>query len=383
MHVTLHLTTGCSMRCSYCYAPPHPGPRMTAEIARQAMELGNVPGEGCGVIFFGGEPLLCLDLIRQVIDEAHRLQDRGLGPFHFKLTTNGLALDDAALELCQRERIHVGFSCDGVAEAHDRHRRLPDGSPTWHLIEPRLRALLATNPYATVMTTVSPDTAALLPESTQWLVEEIGARYLVVSLDHAADWQEKDLRTLERSCERIARLYVRWTIEERKFYFSPFEIKLASHINRHCDRKDRCELAERQLSVAPDGGIYPCVQFVNAGEQWRIGHVATGMDEQQRQRVRALSSANKPQCAGCALEPRCHNTCGCLNHQTTGSLQEVSPVLCRHERMLFPIVDRLGAELYRMRRPAFLHKHYNAAYPILSVLEDHAEQVADSSNEKR
>ena len=38
--------------------------------------------------------------------------------------------------------------------------------------------------------------------------------------------------------------------------------------------------------------------------------------------------------------------------------------------MLMPIADRLGRELYRQRNPHFLHKHYNAAYPVLSMIED-------------
>jgi hypothetical protein len=38
--------------------------------------------------------------------------------------------------------------------------------------------------------------------------------------------------------------------------------------------------------------------------------------------------------------------------------------------MLMPVADRLGRELYRQRNPHFLHKHYNAAYPVLSMIED-------------
>ena len=38
--------------------------------------------------------------------------------------------------------------------------------------------------------------------------------------------------------------------------------------------------------------------------------------------------------------------------------------------MLIPIVDAVGRRLYRERNPQFLHKHYNAAYPVLSLLED-------------
>jgi uncharacterized protein len=53
-----------------------------------------------------------------------------------------------------------------------------------------------------------------------------------------------------------------------------------------------------------------------------------------------------------------------------GDVNQISPVLCRHERMLIPLADRIGAVLYAERNPLFLHKHYNAAYPLLSFLED-------------
>ncbi len=48
----------------------------------------------------------------------------------------------------------------------------------------------------------------------------------------------------------------------------------------------------------------------------------------------------------------------------------MSPVLCRYEQMLVPLADRVGRILYRRRDPLFLHKHYNAAYPVLSLIED-------------
>ena len=48
----------------------------------------------------------------------------------------------------------------------------------------------------------------------------------------------------------------------------------------------------------------------------------------------------------------------------------VSPVLCRYERMLMPIADRIGRVLYAKRSPLFIHKHYNAAYPVLSLVDD-------------
>jgi len=170
----------------------------------------------------------------------------------------------------------------------------------------------------------------------------------------------------------LGALYVRWTRAGRKFYLSPFEVKLSSHINRHCYHQDRCELAERQISVDAGGFLYPCVQFPQTGPEgpWCIGHVDTGIDDAARQRIRELSSRTKPSCAECAVQARCNHTCGCLNWQTAGALDRVSPVLCRHEQMLLPIADRVGRILYRRRDAVFLHKHYNSAFPVLSLLED-------------
>ena len=287
------------------------------------------------------------------------------------MTTNALLLDDEFLGFSVEEGVLIALSIDGVAAAHDAHRRLPDGGPTFEIVRERLARLLAVRPYSSVLVVVNPDTAGHLAESVAFLLDA-GARYLIVSLNYAADRSESDLRRLKRELRKLARLYLTRTRAGAKFYLSPFETKISSHVNRHCDHSERCELAQRQISVAPDGHLYPCVQFTRAGpaSEWCIGHVDTGIDEAARTRARARSEEVKPECAGCAIRDRCNHTCGCLNWQATGSLNRVSGVLCRYERMLLPIVDRVAKRLYRMRDAHFLHKHYNSAWPVLSLLDD-------------
>jgi uncharacterized protein len=372
MHFTLHLTSACNMRCSYCYSPPHAGPSMSSETGRKAMDMGvRVSGGSCGIVFFGGEPLLHKELIQELVEYGRDRERKQAGQFHFKLTTNGLLLDEEFLSYSLHEDVLIAMSFDGVREAHDRHRRLSNGAASFDELYPRLKMLLAVRPYASVLMVINPETAQYLCESVAFLLDE-GCRYVLVSLNHAAEWQESDFRVLSRQYEKLGELYVKWTEAGRKFYLSPFEVKLSSHINQHCYRKERCELAQRQISVDPEGNLYPCVQFTKAGPRsnWCIGHVDGGIDEVSRQRVYAASMIDKQPCAQCAIRERCNHTCGCLNWQTTGTVTQVSPILCRHEQTLVPVADQVGRELYRKRNPLFLHKHYNAAYPVLSVLED-------------
>ena len=162
--------------------------------------------------------------------------------------------------------------------------------------------------------------------------------------------------------------------EERKIWFSPFEVKLASHIHGACYAQERCELGRRQLSVGPDGRVFPCVQFVQDGrdDTFVMGDVTGGLDPERQARVAALAEREHEPCARCALAPRCNHTCGCLNWQATGRVDRVSPTLCAHERLLLPIVDALGERLWKRRNSFFVQKHYNAVFPLLSLIEDEA-----------
>ena len=86
MHLTLHLTRSCNLRCDYCYAPPRADTGMRFDVGHDALRLGGrLNTDSCGIVFFGGEPLLHEDLIRRIVAEARAMADRGEGHFHFKI----------------------------------------------------------------------------------------------------------------------------------------------------------------------------------------------------------------------------------------------------------------------------------------------------------
>lgn len=361
MHLTLHLTDRCDFACKYCYAK-HGDQDMSFETATAAIEKCAVE-PNCGIIFFGGEPLLRQDLIWELIDWCERVRPHH---YHYKVTTNGLGIDEAFLERAERNRLHVALSHDGVREAHDLMRRRAGGGPSFELLSPKLKALLARMPYAPVMTTVCPETVGRFADSARWLADQ-GARYLICSLNYAGAWDDATLKVLKKQYLLLEEWHYGNYRARRKIYFSPFDKRIASHIfpERGCS----CRLGMRQISVGPSGTLYPCVQFVGA-PGYEIGDVANGIDEARRQRLYAMNEEDKPECAGCALAGRCHNKCGCLNFQTTGDIRKLPAVLCEHERMVFPIADRLAGRLYRHGDPLFLRRHYDSAFPVLSFLED-------------
>jgi len=325
-------------------------------------------GGKCGIIFFGGEPLLQRELIYQAADYAEFRAKRSNTKFHYKITTNGLLLDDEFLRFSQEKEVFIALSHDGVREAHDKTRVDCEGKGTFDRLSDKIDALLAQRPYAPVMMTVDPSNVEHYYAGVEYLYNK-GFRYLICSMNYAGDWDKKALAELKRQYKALADFYERLTRAEEKFYFSPFEVKLASHIRGDAYCHERCELGKKQLSVAPDGTLYPCVQFVG-DEKYAIGDVFIGIDQEARLRLYNENELEKPSCAKCAIRKRCNHYCGCLNKQVTGSINAVAPSLCAHERIVLPIADALGERLFKDRNAMFIQKQYNGYYPLLSLLDD-------------
>jgi uncharacterized protein len=336
---------------------------MPVETALRAIEECTAGETNAGIIFFGGEPLLREEAIFEILDECERRRPLA---FHYKVTTNGTLLSPEFLSRAMERRLHVALSCDGLPAAHDRHRVREDGTGTSADVMRALGLLLACQPYAPVMMTVNPDTAADYAEGVMDLCAR-GAKYVVSTVNFQADWDAAARRRLWKAYRRLAEWYLEVYRREEKIYFAAFDKRIATRI--WPGRGASCQLGRRQISVAPDGTYYPCVQFVGR-TGYELGRVGQGLDAARRTCVFERNERAKPSCAWCALEGRCNNRCGCLNISTTETLDAVPPFYCEHERFLVPLVDGLAERLYAERNALFLQRHYNPAFPIASILED-------------
>jgi uncharacterized protein len=291
--------------------------------------------------------------------------------FHYKVTTNGLMLDESFLTDSETSEVFVALSHDGSQAAHDANRVDASDCGSFQALEPKIDLLLSHKPYAPVMKVVTPNTLVHYAESIEYLFDK-GFRYLICSLDYGARWEDSHLAELERQYELLADWYYAKTRREEKFYFSPFEVKISSHVHPGSCKAERCELGRTQISVAPNGKLFPCVQFVGDGtdDSWAIGDATMGIDEEARWRLYDLNDEEKQSCRTCAIRSRCNHYCGCLNKQATGRIDLVSPMLCAHERTIIPIADKLAARLYKRKDPMFIQKHYNEMFPLVSLVED-------------
>ena len=97
----LHVAHTCNLNCSYCFASQgkYHGERaiMSYEVGKRALDFlvessGN--RTNLEVDFFGGEPLMNWDVVKQLVAYARSIEPETGKHFRFTLTTNGVLLDD-------------------------------------------------------------------------------------------------------------------------------------------------------------------------------------------------------------------------------------------------------------------------------------------------
>ena len=361
MKVILHLTQDCNLRCKYCYAPAKIKASMTAETALKAVELAADLGQATACVsFFGGEPLLRFDLIRELVAHANECGRRRDKRMYFRLSTNGTLLDEEKLRFCRDHHILFALSLDGDREAHNAQRIFAGGRGSFDALDARLPTILRYNPHTIVTSVITPPTVGRLRSSIEYMWGR-GVRYFVHALDYThPDWTPAHLATLEQGYRELASFYLERVRAEERFHLSIFDEKLKTHARSPIELGQICDFGAKKMSIAPDGRIFPCVQFVSDrpdAADYCIGHVDTGLTPKRDELIRQ-NRTEREQCEGCALQGRCSNYCGCLNWQVNGNLTQVPGLLCAHEQMLIPIADEIGNDLWAERNRRFLQKHY-------------------------
>ena len=142
----LHVAHSCNLSCEYCFAGEG---RYHGDAGLMSFETGKaaldflVANSGfrtnLEVDFFGGEPLLDFEVIKQLVAYGRSIEKEHNKHFRFTLTTNGVRLDDEVLDFANLNMHNLVLSIDGRKEVHDRMRPFRDGSGSYDMVLPKFQ----------------------------------------------------------------------------------------------------------------------------------------------------------------------------------------------------------------------------------------------------
>jgi len=363
MELCLVLDHACNLRCTYCYAGQKLPRPMSQQTVRQAIDFA-LRRDSAGLIlsFFGGEPLLHVDLMQTAATYARSqlAQACPTARLALRLNTNATLVDDRVEEFVRGYSPTTAFvSLDGPAAVHDRHRVDVLGRGSHERVRRGIERLHAAGAHVVVLSVVNPDTALALGSTTEELLSLPVARaHLACNL--RANWDDAAITRLRAGARDAA---LRWRdafVAGKIVHFEPFTTKILSHLHAAMPCGSRCQFAVEELVVAPSGHLFTCGELVgdDSDERFVIGTLDTGIDEAKLEAMRLARGRVEPVCEGCPIRERCSSSCGCKHVALTGQLGGVTDTLCNTEAAFIEAADRVAEELYHAQNEPFLEFFY-------------------------
>ncbi len=361
--LTLVMTHQCNFRCRYCLQK-HEDVHMSRETAFHAVDLlaeqirleKNLPRPKVQISFYGGEPLIAEELIKEVISYAEeKLLPDLAEEMRFEITTNGLLLKDEFLPYAKKHKIMLALSHDGLGQDFGRIDR--GGNPTKERVDEVLKRLLSYFPKTVIMMTLHPEMVSSLTESIKFF-RDAGVDCVNLTLAHGEkiQWTKEHQAELISQLETLAEYYVEWNQGDSRFRFAPFDVKIRNYILGKSSDDRMCHFMGDKLMVDVDGRFFPCNHFIG-NEEFLIGNVEEGPDMEKiqsldRQRVEPET------CRDCGYKDRCRHLCACANHGHTGSMCQVSRLQCEYEKNVIRLADQAAQKLMKPENTCFLQRMY-------------------------
>lgn len=322
----LHPTFKCNLKCVYCYSKKERKETDVREMAAeewfdvldQAREFGIEH-----VIFTGGEPLLRKDLF----DLARYANSIGISS---QLLTNAILIRGDMVDDIVNTFGTVGLSLDShVRKTNDRQRGKGSFDATMRIA----RTLEERGFTYTFNATVTKHNVREIPGLYRFLFDQFDAvsisptLYVPPSIDHVGMLPE-----LDDYLEAMTQANI--VVEEH------YGDDKAALLDFHGvpDRQFHCGAAAGEISIGPDGSVYPCQMLqkseFNAGSLRRKKLKDIYFNSPTMLAVRHCTVDNIDTCRDCDVKHLCGGGCRALAHGLCGSIDSYNDYSCEYLRKL-------------------------------------------------
>ena len=330
----LHVAHTCNLNCDYCFASQgkYHGERavMSFEVGKRALDFlieNSGTRHNLEVDFFGGEPLMNWDVVKQLVEYARSVEKQHNKNFRFTLTTNGVLIDDDVIDFANREMSNVVLSLDGRREIHDLKRVDHAGNGSYDRIVPKFQKLVESrggeNYYMRgTFTHANPDFTKDIFHMLDLGFTELSMEPVVCAPDDPAALTPEDLEIVKEQYEILAKEMIKRGKEGKGFTFYHYMIDLTEGPCVY-KRISGCGSGTEYMAVTPWGDLYPCHQFVGE-EQYKLGDIWNGVtNDALREDFRSCNAYSREECKTCWAKLYCSGGCAANAYHASGSIRGI------------------------------------------------------------
>jgi uncharacterized protein len=334
----LNIAHDCNLRCTYCFADEgeYHGKRelMSLSTAQNAIDFliaRSNNRHNLEVDFFGGEPLMNFEVVKQTVEYAKLQAQKFNKNFRFTITTNGVLLDDDKINYINENFDNVVLSLDGRREVNDKMRPTANKKGSYDLIVPKFLKLISARHGKDyfVRGTFTKNNLDFFEDIKH--ISSLGFKNLSlepVVADSSADYviSEEDLPKIFDEYDKLADDYIN---ADYNFFHMDVDINGGPCAIK---RLSGCGAGCEYVAITPNGDCYPCHQFVGKAD-FLMGNVNTNSTKiSPRQDFAECNVLAKDECANCWAKFYCSGGCLANSYNFSGDINGNYDIGCRLQK---------------------------------------------------
>lgn len=348
-NATLNLTRACNLTCEYCFS--HHGnrlKRMTFETAKKCVNFilkeaseANINQlmsrfRSVDIGFWGGEPLLEWELMKQIILYAENCDESKDVIVTFSSTTNGTLLTEDKFDFLNEHQLAFLVSIDGTQETHNYYRKFRNGHGSHAIIMENMEKILKRWPFYAVRTSPYAEGIHRFYDDIKFLVDH-KMYNIMFSPVFESDWTDERWQIFEEQCMKVVDLIAEKRKKGLMLSIGKFQ-EFAQQIGAR--PKYPCGAGRHYVGFDTEGEIFLCHRFSKFDDErpWQekegcIGHVDVGITKPGIRNK--LLDFHPVGCEDCKIpQSFCAGGCPAVNYDLTGEVNTHSQLICRYEEML-------------------------------------------------
>ena len=336
----LHIAHTCNLNCEYCFAGQGKyhgeDALMSFEVGKQALDFlvkNSGTRKNLEVDFFGGEPLVNFEVVKQLVKYARSIEKENNKHFRFTLTTNGVLLNDDVIDFLNKEMDNVVLSLDGRKEINDAKRKNINGDGSYDIIVPKFKKFVekrGNKEYYMrgTFTRNNLDFTNDIFHMADLGFTELSMEPVVSSEETDYSLREEDLDKIYKQYEILAKEMIKRKKEGNPFTFYHYMIDLSGGPCIY-KRITGCGSGTEYLAVTPNGDFYPCHQFVG-DKKFLMGNVKDGITNKElRDEFKLCNVYSRKECKDCWAKLYCSGGCSANSYHTTGDINNIYDFGCK------------------------------------------------------
>ena len=336
-------TNSCNLKCTYCFIGKLNDKqiKMEKDIALDAVDKFNNHLEKIGekgtIFFYGAEPLLNFELIRDTVSYAKSKKYN----IDFAMVSNGILITEEIADFIKNNNIALGISIDGPKEITDKNRIFKGNSTSvYDMVINKIKMLKSRNVDFGLSITIAPVFLENEEYFLNWILnlDVQNINYNLLHFTYKTDeWKNYYKKATDFIYKSNNLLFEKGFNEDR------INRKYEAFYNRFFKFSDCGAIGGNQITICPNGDIEICHGYWNRKDKKlpNIKHITDLSElfkEKEYKKWAANITLNKKKCLSCSAIYICGGGCAMQAKDLFGTEKTIDKPFCIHTKKILKIL---------------------------------------------